>query len=400
VGRSWQSPLLGALTIDYRGSRFVLGRTSEHYAIWDTTSGSAPSLTFSLSSEGWTEAWRTFRAWEPGQVTPGGQPAEWGPSPTAGWVKGQPLALGPMRAGQILDGVFRLYRMYFGTFVPIVAFVILPVQAVFLVLNLATLEPVELAPGFVSEQPATWVTILTSVVQFFFVTPFLTGAIVRAAADAYLGRQPTVFGSYRTALPKIHSILWVTILTLLAVIVWFIPAFGVLAPAMFGQASPETVFGAVFLFIVLGLVPAIFFYLRFAFATSIVVVEDIRGTKAMGRSWRLVRGLTWKVLGVTLLAGLIMIALFLVVGLLFAAISIPFLQGSIEAGQGPGPGFFALNTAVSAIATTLVTPVFTLVTVLLYFDARIRKEGFDLAVMAEQLGRPAAGASGSLAPGG
>jgi hypothetical protein len=160
------------------------------------------------------------------------------------------------------------------------------------------------------------------------------------------------------------------------------------------------VVGAVFLLIVLGLVPAIFFYLRFAFATSIVVVEDIRGTGAMGRSWRLVRGLTWKVLGVTLLAGLIMIALFLVVGLLFAAISIPFLQGSIEAGQGPGPGFYALNTAVSAIATTLVTPVFTLVTVLLYFDARIRKEGFDLAVMAEQLGRPAAGASGSLAPGG
>ncbi|HEX2025117.1 MAG TPA: hypothetical protein VHH92_01845, partial [Actinomycetota bacterium] len=121
MGRSWQSPLLGALTIDYRGSRFVLGRTTENYAIWDTTSGGAPSLTFPISSEGWTEAWTTFRSWEPGEVSQGGQPAEWGPSPTASWVKGQPLALGPMRAGQILDGVFRLYRMYFGTFVPSVA---------------------------------------------------------------------------------------------------------------------------------------------------------------------------------------------------------------------------------------------------------------------------------------
>jgi hypothetical protein len=400
VGRSWQSPLLGALTIDYRGSRFVLGRTSEHYAIWDTTSGGAPSLTFPLSSEGWTEAWSTFRVWEPGQVTPGGQPAEWGPSPTAGWVKGQPLGLGPMRAGQILDGVFRLYRMYFGTFVPIVAFVILPVQAVFLVLNLATLEPVQLAPGFVSDQPATWVTILAIAVQLLFVTPFLTGAVVQAAADAYLGEQPTVSGAYRAALGRVHSILWVTILTGLAAAVWFLPGYGLLLLGLARGTDPDALFGIAVLLILAALVPAIFFYLRFAFSTSAVVVEDIRGTNALRRSWRLVRGLTWKVLGVTLLAGLIMIALFLVVGILFAVISIPFLQGAIETGQGPGPGFYALNTAIGAVASILVTPVFTLVTVLLYFDARIRKEGFDLAVMAEQLGRPAAGASGSLAPGG
>jgi hypothetical protein len=397
VGTSWQSPLLGALTIDYRGSRFVLGRTSDNYAIWDTASGGAPSLTFPLSTEGWAEAWRTFRAWEPGRVMPGGQPVEWAPSPTASWVKGQPLALGPMRAGQILDGVFRLYRMYFGTFVPIVAFIIVPVQAVFLILNLATLQPVRLEPGVVVDQPATWVTIVTVAVQLLFVTPFLTGAIVRAAADAYLGREPTVSVAYRAALPRVHSILWVTILTGLAAAAWLVPGYGLVFLGAAGGENLDSIFAVAFLLILAGLVPAVFFYLRFSFGTSTVVVEDLRGTKAMGRSWRLVRGLTWKVLGVTLLAGLIMIALFLVVGLLFAAISIPFLQGSIETGQGPGAGFYALNTVVSAIAATLITPVFTLVTVLLYFDARIRKEGFDLAVMAEQLGRP--GTSGTPATG-
>ncbi|HEX2026210.1 MAG TPA: hypothetical protein VHH92_07425, partial [Actinomycetota bacterium] len=271
---------------------------------------------------------------------------------------------------------------------------------VFLVLNLATLEPVQIAPGFVSDQPATWVTILSVAVQFLFVTPFLTGAVVQAAADAYLGRQPTVSGAYREALRRVHSILWVTILTGLAAAVWFIPGYGLLLFGILRGADPDALFGLALLLILVALVPAIFFYLRFSFSTSTVVVEDIRGTNAMRRSWRLVRGLTWKVLGVTLLAGLIMIALFLVVGILVAVVSIPFLQGAIETGQGPGAGFYALNTAVGAVATILVTPVFTLVTVLLYFDARIRKEGFDLAVMAEQLGRPTAGASGSLAPGG
>jgi hypothetical protein len=41
---------------------------------------------------------------------------------------------------------------------------------------------------------------------------------------------------------------------------------------------------------------------------------------------------------------------------------------------------------LTALASVIVTPFTIGVIVLLYFDARIRKEGFDLAVMAREVG--------------
>jgi hypothetical protein len=40
---------------------------------------------------------------------------------------------------------------------------------------------------------------------------------------------------------------------------------------------------------------------------------------------------------------------------------------------------------VNALATVITTPFVMLVIVLLYFDLRIRKEGFDIEVMAREL---------------
>ena len=50
---------------------------------------------------------------------------------------------------------------------------------------------------------------------------------------------------------------------------------------------------------------------------------------------------------------------------------------------GPaGWPFYAIGLSLAAIITT---PFTTLITVLLYFDLRIRKEAFDLEVMAQEL---------------
>jgi hypothetical protein len=54
-----------------------------------------------------------------------------------------------------------------------------------------------------------------------------------------------------------------------------------------------------------------------------------------------------------------------------------------DTGQSIAWFFQALLAAAS---TVIVTPFSVGVVVLLYFDARIRKEGFDLAVMAREVG--------------
>lgn len=382
-----QTPLLGAQSLDYRGARYVLGRTVDAYAIWDAMEGGAPVNTFALTEVGWGQAWASYQELE--RPAAAVQARSWLPSPTMTWRRGQPLALGPMRAGQLLDGAFKLYRMRFGTLLAVVALVLLPFQILSLLLTLATLRPVRYpgfggAPGFTTQEAALWVAIGAVLVQLLFITPFLTASVVKVAADTYLGGEATVGSTYRAALPRVHSILWVTFLTGLAAALPMLPGavlmiLGAIDPA----AEPAGPIGVVLL--LLGMVPAVIVFLRLSFASAIVMVEGLKGTAALGRSWRLVRGLTWKVLGVTLLGGLIVFALLLVLGAIFGVVVVVWFADSFLTG-GPGAAYFATEEAMNAVVAILTTPFLTLISVLLYFDARIRKEGFDLVLLAEQIG--------------
>ena len=47
---------------------------------------------------------------------------------------------------------------------------------------------------------------------------------------------------------------------------------------------------------------------------------------------------------------------------------------------------WVVRAILGSISALIVTPFTIAVGVLLYFDARIRKEGFDLAVMAQEVG--------------
>jgi hypothetical protein len=48
--------------------------------------------------------------------------------------------------------------------------------------------------------------------------------------------------------------------------------------------------------------------------------------------------------------------------------------------------WMALTQIGSTIATTLVTPVLTIASAILYYDLRVRKEAFDLQMMMNPLG--------------
>jgi hypothetical protein len=388
VAQGWQSPLLGAQHVDFRGTRHALGRTADAYAVWDLAAGGEPIEAFPLTEEGWARAWARYQGLEGPTATAQAQAhvqLAWQPSPTASWRKGQPLAIGPMRPGQILDGAFRLYRMRFGTLIAVVAFVLLPFHILTLVLTIATLRPVLTPSGATLQQPALWVTLLTAAVQVLFVTPFLTAAVVKTAADTYLGRDATVGSTYRAALSRVHSILWVTFLAGLAVGALFIPGAALL---IIGTVEPgaRAAIAAGAILILVAVIPAIFVFLRLSFGSAVVMVEGIRGTEALRRSWRLVKGLTWKVLGTTLLAALLVFVLVLVIGVIFGVVAVVALRDALITGGGPGTGFYAAEQAFNAVGALLTAPFLTLVSVLLYFDARVRKEAFDLSLMAQQLG--------------
>jgi len=99
--------------------------------------------------------------------------------------------------------------------------------------------------------------------------------------------------------------------------------------------------------------------------------------RALGRSFLLVRGEWWRTLGILFL-------LELLIGILGAALGGVF---SILFTVVPGLSLGArqvLSQVASSLVTAAISPIPALTITLLYFDMRVRKEGYDLEELARQ----------------
>jgi hypothetical protein len=200
---------------------------------------------------------------------------------------------------------------------------------------------------------ARTLSVIFGLVNLVLVAPLLAGAMAKATADLYLGTVPDVGSVLSFAMSRLGAILLVTLLVGLSAVGGFILLF----------------------------IPGIIILVRLSAATVVVVVEDLRGRKALGRSWRLVKGHSWRVFFTLLLAVLIAVVISII-------LAIPFAFGALKPGLSGGILRF-LGASLSGIITR---PFLALVTTLLYFDLRIRKEGLDLAIMARDLGTSPRGA--------
>jgi hypothetical protein len=109
-----------------------------------------------------------------------------------------------------------------------------------------------------------------------------------------------------------------------------------------------------------------------------IVVENHRALDGMSRSKALVAGNLGKVFAVGLIAVLIAYII---------AIPLGYLGGLV------GRMFFVENAVlrsflihfVATLSQILVTPIGAAAAILLYYDLRIRKEGFDLQMLAQSM---------------
>ena len=133
--------------------------------------------------------------------------------------------------------------------------------------------------------------------------------------------------SYRWGLKRFPSVLLVSILVGLAV------AFG---------------------FILL-IIPGVIFLAMLSVSIPALVIENLKGTDAMSRSWNLVKGHFWHVLGTVVVAALI-----------------SGVVGGILGSIG-GSNWF-VNWIFTTIGTIATAPFTALVTIILYLDLRARVE--------------------------
>lgn len=272
-----------------------------------------------------------------------------------------PVPIRPLELGEVLDAAIKLVRQNVKRLVLAMLLITVPLQVVSTVVELSTTEFCDEAASFIEDcdegtryAPDTaaaigGLVVFAAIALLSFVLTQV--AVFRILAAGYLGERATVGESLRFGLRRAHAVIWIGFLTTVG---------STLALLLF-------------------IVPGVYLYMVWVLAFAVLFVEDRRGRSALRRSRELVKGRFWSVFGTVLIAQVIALVATSVVGVV--------VFGAVLFGVDEGGTLGLTLTAVFTVAADTLTKPFTAaVVVLLYFDLRIRKEGFDLALAAQRMG--------------
>ena len=278
--------------------------------------------------------------------------------------------LRPLRLGELLDRAIRLYRANFLTFIGIIAVVYVPLMilqtAASALLSSSMLQSFS-TPEDIFSNTGYWAgilfTLVLALVQFILVQGIATGALTRAVADNYLGRKTSILDAYRgigkSWLTLVGALMFLGLFAIALFLWWMVPCIG------WFTGLGMLLF---MLTVVNPLVP------------PVVVLESQGVLGAVRRAWSLARRRFWPVLGYVLVLGLF--SLIVVNG---PAAIVNVLLGQLL----PSFGDATTSVVLTAVIQGLVSLVFILIYyplqmaafTLIYFDLRVRTEGFDLALL-------------------
>lgn len=298
------------------------------------------------------------------------------------------IKLYPMGVGEILDRSFRLLRDHFWLFFIIL---LIPQAAAFLVGKVAQLFLFEKASQDMTLTVGVGLGVSTvlALVVFLVFQIWGQGALIHAVSETYLGHRTSVRGSYGAMRLRLWRLLF-TLLLMWLFIGLPIGACGVLMAIIFPAFLGMGVSPAIAVLVgVIVIIPGVILFFRLFFhwlmADKVVVLEGQKGTSALRRSRELMKARTepgfWK--GPKMKASLILLVAFLIgigIRLLF---QIPGLLLQIFMPEQPFT--VTLREALNVIAASLATTYWFIAMIVYYYDIRIRREGFDLKMMAHGL---------------
>lgn len=329
--------------------------------------------------------------WSSPGTPPGSGSGGWSP-PRGGWGRapigddgrggyGRPgvIPLRPLNIGELLDGAVTAIRWNPRVMLGLSAAVATVTQLIqsFVVYGLLSgtlasygdllngsttqIDSQQLAAAFGGALLAAAVTgVITAVAVLL-----LTGLITIVVSRAVLGQRLDSKAAWVLLRPTLGRLVAVTLVIPLMVGVAFLVAS---IPLMLGVTSLGV------LLIAVALVLTVYVGVRLCLAGTVVVIERSTVRTALRRSWQLVGGAWWRTLGVLVLAGIIVLVVEQIVQLPFTV-----LAGGASVLVGPvSAGAILLSTLGAIAASTITWPFAAGVTVLLYVDRRIRREGLDL----------------------
>jgi len=302
----------------------------------------------------------------------------------------------PMTIGDIFDEAFDLYKNNFALFAGIVALVQVPAEIGFFLLFLSFHLN---ASSFYSNQPndvsyvigflIVWSLVL---ILWSFLFVMQNSALTIAISEKYLGKNISIFGAYKRSLPFFWrlNVTWGIIsLAMLAFIFILSPVSGiitaVMVPSAINQNNPSMgpiIIVTLIFMSVIGFASLVLFVLMGLFITQIIVVEGKSSIQSIQRNFQLILGRFWRVVGFTVLLSLIVLALSVAfMGTLSAAVDLLVFQWV---------NFSQLiqditDDVLFALIWMFIQPFWMTCLTLLYYDHRVRMEGFDLSLLDKQM---------------
>jgi hypothetical protein len=280
--------------------------------------------------------------------------------------------LEPLGIGELLDRAIRLYRNNFLKFIGIVAIVQIPLTLIQLLTSYLMLSSTSEMLYGDTDILGTYAaglggTILIAILSFVLIQGVAIATLTRAISDSYLGQPRDVITTLKSIGP-----LWPRIL--LALLGIGLLTIGLAIWTLVPCAGWFTGLGMLF-FITTVVTPMV---------APIIVIEKKGANSAIRRAWELVRRRFWWVLGFMLL-----LTLFAQLIITVPTTLINMIISSLTTGSADLMGTYSTAQLISETTVTLATSLiylpFRLVAVtLFYFDLRIRTEGFDLSILAQQ----------------
>jgi hypothetical protein len=245
-------------------------------------------------------------------------------------------------ATEIVDAAFQLYRRHALVFIMVTALAYAPWLVLNLILFRSISTPTAPADFGFGRLAVVWIG---SLITF----TLMSGVLTKLGSEAYLNGEPgRIEDAIKAVLPRVPALIGSAIGR------WFLITLGFM----------------------LLIVPGIIFFLLYVAVTAVIVLEGKSVTEAFGRSQQLTRNQKMHVFGT-----------YLLVFVIYVLLSIGVLVLT---------GFLAFSVVVPQVVWTLFVilfyPIFGISEMLIYYDLRVRNEGYDVEMLAGSLGeRPAVG---------
>ena len=265
-----------------------------------------------------------------------------------------------MRFEDILDTTFSLYRKHFWLFLGLVAFSVLSELVLHLLSDFSQL--------FFDDSFLLGIAAVLITITFFVIG---IGGIAIGSGATYLGENITIRSALQQTMDSFWQLLgcfllWSLVVTVLTV----------------------TVIGIPF---------ALYFAVRWGFFIQTIMFEKPVISIALGRSSELVKGMWWRVFGmlfaILLLSTVVHAIIEISIGFILIATNlvsevdfIDILQWGLfgESFESSTPLFHAISIVIHLVVYAISFPIWIIGITLLYFNQRIRKEGFDIEMQIPQ----------------